>query len=61
MKTIEQEVINCIKYWNMFFFLFIRLTVTAFEEKKDVLETLKGHTYGPSTEITAISVSVWNF
>lgn len=31
-------------------------TVTAFEEKTNVLETLKGHIYGPSTEITAISV-----
>lgn len=35
--------------------------MTAFEEKTDVLETLKGHTYGPSTEITAISVSLLTF
>ena len=39
------------KIWGVFF-----STVTAFEEKTNVLETLKGHIYGPSTEITAISV-----
>ena len=38
-------------------FDFYLITVTAFEEKGDVLSQIKEQSYGPSTEITAISVS----
>lgn len=43
MKTIEQEVINCIKYWNMFFFIYSVDSDSIWGENRCVRDTERAY------------------